>query len=285
MGQARQTVERLQLGLTLQRLRLAAGKSQQEAADLIGRSAGRLSQVENGKGALGVAELSRLLDFYDVTPEERDSVLALGMASRRRQPRLGYVDSLPDSYVRFMDLLAAARHISWYECGVIPGLVQSPGYVEGIHRAGGSVRPDEETAERIAFRLQLQQQVLSAGKAARIDVVFTEDSLLHVVGSESVMREQVLHLLQLMEQHPALNIRIVSLHAHNNPLLGGGMVTLDFDTSEPIAFLSPLYGAPIYYDQPSQTELMRKRFEQVADLAWNLKDTRTALLDFLARSS
>src|SRR5687767_11658327 len=95
VGQARQTVERLQLGLTLQRLRLAANKSQQEAADVIGRSAGRLSQVENGKGALGPEELTRLLDFYGVTPEVRASVLALGKASRRRQPRLGYLDTLP----------------------------------------------------------------------------------------------------------------------------------------------------------------------------------------------
>ncbi|SMD08860.1 helix-turn-helix domain-containing protein [Lentzea albidocapillata] len=285
MGQARQTVERLQLGLTLQRLRLAAGKSQQEAADLIGRSAGRLSQVENGKGALGTEELTRLLGFYGVTPEQRDSVLALGKASRRRQPRLGYLDTLADSYVRFMDLLAAARHIGWYECGVIPGLVQSRGYVEGLIRASSSVRSEEETAELIAFRLDLQQQVLSSGKVKSIDIVFTEDSLLHVVGDQSVMREQVLHLLQLLEQHPSLNIRIVGLGTPGNPGLGGGMVTLDFDTSDPITFTSSLSGPPIYYDQPSHTERMRKLFERIADLAWSPRDTRTALADFLARSS
>lgn len=285
VGQARQTVERLQLGLTLQRLRLAAGKSQQEAADLIGRSAGRLSQVENGKGALGTAELTQLLDFYGVTTEQRESVLALGKASRRRQPRLGYLDTLPDAYVRFMDLLAAARHIGWYECGVIPGLVQSPGYVEGIIRASSSVRTEGETAELITFRRDLQKQVLSAEKAERIDIVFTEDSLLHVVGDQSVMREQVLHLLQLMEQHPALTVRIIGVGTHNNPGLGGGMVTLDFDTSQPITFTSSLSGPPIYYDEPSRTERMRKLFERIADLAWSPRDTRTALAEFLARSS
>jgi transcriptional regulator with XRE-family HTH domain len=285
VGQARQTVERLQLGLTLQRLRLAAGKSQQEAADLIGRSAGRLSQVENGKGALGTEELTRLLDFYEVTGEERSSVLALGKASRRRQPRLGYLDSLPDSYVRFMDLLTAARHIGWYECGVIPGLVQSRGYVEGLIRAASSVRTEEETTELIAFRLDLQQQVLTKGKAKRIDIVFTEDSLLHVVGDQSVMREQVLHLLQLQEQHPSLNIRVVGLGTPDNPGLGGGMVALDFDTTQPITFTSSLSGPSIYYDEPSHTERMRKLFERIADLAWSPRDTRAALADFLSRSS
>ncbi|MEV6716388.1 helix-turn-helix transcriptional regulator [Lentzea sp. NPDC051208] len=278
-------MERLQLGLTLQRLRLAAGKSQQEAADLIGRSAGRLSQVENGKGALGTEELTRLLDFYRVTDDERITVLALGRASRRRQPRLGYLDTLPDSYVRFMDLLAAAKRISWYECGIIPGVVQAPSYVTGVHRAGSSLRPDEETAERIAFRLNLQHHVLSMGKAEAIDIVFTEDTLLHVVGDASVMREQVLHLLQLQEQHPALNIRIIGLDTCDNPGLGGGLVSLEYDASAPITYATSLYGPPIYYDQPSHTERMRKLFERIADIAWSPRDTRTALAEFLARSS
>lgn len=285
MGQARQTVERLQLGLTLQRLRLAADKSQQEAAEVIGRTAGRLSQVENGKGALGTEELTRLLDFYEVAGEERATVLALGRASRRRQPRLGYLDTLPDSYVRFMDLLAAAQRISWYECGIIPGLVQSPSYVTSVHRAGSALRPDEETAERIAFRLNLQQQVLSMGKAEAIDIVFTEDTLLHVVGNASVMREQVLHLLQLQERHSALSIRIVGLDTRDNPGLGGGLVSLQYDTSTPITFSTSLYGPAIYYDQLPHTERIQKLFERIADIAWSPKDTRAALADFLARSS
>lgn len=284
MGQARQTVERLQLGLALQRLRTQAGKSQQQAADVIGRSAGRLSQVENGKGALKADELAQLLDFYEVKPEERATVLALGKVSRLRQPRLGYLDTLPDSYVRFMDLVAAARRISWYECGVIPGLVQSPSYVNRIIRAAEAIRPDDETAERIAFRLNLQQQVL-AGNAERVDIIFTEDSLLHVVGDESVMREQVLHLLQLMEQHSNLNVRMVGLHTHNNPGNGGGLVALEFDTSNPITFTSSLHGSPVYYDQPSHTERMQLLFEQIAELAWTTRDTRAALAAFLARSS
>lgn len=285
MGQTRQTVERLQLGLTLQRLRLAADKSQQEAADVIGRSAGRLSQVENGKGALGVEELTRLLDFYGVEGEARATVLALGKASRRRQPRRGYLDTLPDAYPRFMDLLAAARRIAWYDCGVVPGLVQSQNYVKALINAGGSSRSDEETVERIAFRQDMQRRVLESGTADRIDVVFTEDALLHVVGDESVMREQVLHLLQALEQHAALSIRIIPLEARDNPALGGGMIALEFDTAQPITFASTIYGSSTYYDQPSDTEPMRALFEQVTEIAWSPENSRAALIRFLARSS
>jgi transcriptional regulator with XRE-family HTH domain len=278
VGQARQTVERLQLGLALQRLRTKAGRSQQEAADLIGRSAPRLSQVENGKGALDSAELAQLLDLYGVKGEERATLLELGKASRRRQPRAGYVDALPNSFPRFMDLLSAARRISWYECGIIPGLVQAKSYVEANIRANTAVQ--SEAAERIAFRLELQQQVL-ASAAEQINIVFTEDSLLHVVGDDSVMRRQALHLLELMEKHSTLSIRIVPLQAVNNPGNGGGLIALEFDTAEPVTFGSTIYGPSTYYDQASYTEPMRQLFEQIQDVAWTVQDTRAALIEFL----
>lgn len=278
VGQARQTVERLQLGLALQRLRTKAGRSQQEAADLLGRSAPRLSQVENGKGALDSAELTRLLDFYGVQGEERATLLELGKASRRRQPRAGYVDALPNSFPRFMDLLSAARRISWYECGIIPGLVQSKSYVEAAIGANAAVRSD--AAERIAFRLEMQQQVLTS-TAEQINIVFTEDSLLHVVGDDSVMRRQALHLLELMEQHSTLNIRIVPLGAVDNPGNGGGLIVLEFDKADPVTFASTIYGPSTYYDQASFTEPMRKLFEQIQDLAYNVQDTRAALIHLL----
>lgn len=284
MGQARQTVERLQLGLTLQRLRTEATKTQEEAAEIIGRSAARLSQIENGRGALGVDELARLLDFYGVSNSERTTLLALGKASRRRQTRQRYMDTLPDAYVRFMDLLAAASRISWYECGVIPGLAQSPSYVSGIIQASSSIRPDEETTGRIAFRQSLQQRVLTSGKAEQIDIIFTEDALLHVVGDESVMREQVLHLLQLAEL-PRVNIRVVGLDTRNNPGLGGGMVSLTYDSANPIMFTPAIYGPATYYDQPAHTERMQQLFERIAGLAWSPEESRAALIAFLARSA
>lgn len=285
MGQARQTVERLQLGLTLQRLRTEAGKSQLEAAEAIGRSAGRLSQVENGKGALGADELIQLLDFYGVLPDERATVLALGKASRRRQPRLGYLDTLPDSYLRLMDMLSAASRISWYDCGVFPGLVQSHGYVRALIKAGEASWSDEETAERISFRLDMQRRVLESGKATQIEIVFTEDALLRIVGDESVMREQVLHLLQLLEQHPALSIRTIPVDARDNPGLGAGMVSLEYDTSNPVTLASTIYGSAAYYDQPSDTEPMRRLLSRILELARNQRDSRSVLIDFLARSS
>ncbi|CCH35623.1 helix-turn-helix transcriptional regulator [Actinosynnema sp. NPDC047251] len=284
MGMAEQTVERRQLGLALARLRDEAGKSQLEAGRAINRSAGRISQVEHGKGTLAEDELIRLLDFYDVRGEERRTILALGTASRKRVKPRGYLDVLPQPFQRLAELQAAAEVINWYECGVLPGLLQSPNYIRALLGSADSIfweASAEETGQRIDFRLGQQRKVLESTSAKAINLVFTEDSLQHVVGGPSVMRGQVLHLLQMMEEHPALDVRVVPNGVPDNPALGGGLVVLDFVDGTPVAFVSTLYGPYTYYHQPADTEPMRRIFKRVHELALNADDTRSLLVGML----
>ncbi|MDU0293922.1 helix-turn-helix transcriptional regulator [Saccharothrix longispora] len=284
MGLARQTIERLQLGLTLARLRNQACRSQGEAGAVIGRTAGRISQVENGKGGFGTEELTRLLDFYGASEQERETVLALGSAARRRAPRRGYVDNLPEPFQRLAELQAASARIRWYECGVIPGLVQSPEYVRALMALSNAIYwsdSEAETVERTEFRLEHQRRVLEAGTPKRIEVVFTEDALDNVIESESVMRGQVLHLLQLMERHPGLGIRVVPRGTPDNPALGGGLVVLDFPRAPGVGFATVLHGAATYYDQAEDVEPMQRIFERVGQLALGREDTRALLIDRL----
>ncbi len=280
MALARQTIERLQLGLELTRLRNQAKRSQGEAGAVIGRTPGRISQVENGRGGLGAEELTKLLDFYGARGRERETILALGAAARRRAPRRGYVDNLPEPFQRLAELQAAATSIHWYECGVIPGLVQSKDYVRAIMALSNSIYwsdSESETAERIAFRLDHQRRVLETGAPKRIAIVFTEDSLNNVIGDESVMRGQVLHLLQLLERR--VDIRIVPNGTANNPALGGGLVVLDFAQATPVGFASVLHGPATYYDQPEDVEPMQRIFSRVEELALSRADTRALLVE------
>lgn len=281
MGRVRQTVERTQLGLALLRLRTAAKKSQQEAAEAVGRTAARISQVENGKGTLGGEELTKLLIFYGVTGTRRDTLLALGRASRRRQRGHGFVDLLPESYQRLTDMLAATDAIRWYECGLVPGLVQSPDYVAAMIRTAATASSEAEVQERIAFRLAQQKGVLDTADSKTIEIVFTEDALRHVIGDHKVMRGQILHMLQLVERHPSVSLRVVPDSAHNNPALGGGLIIVG--TSTPISFAPPLYGPSTYYDQPRDTEPMQRIFDRVRDLALSSSDTRKLLLDVVRK--
>src|SRR6266498_1136287 len=108
MGKARQTFERRQLGLTLRRLREQAGASQQAAAERVGKARSQLVELEDGRGTLAPDVLAKLLDFYGVSEDERQTAVELGALARARQKRRAYTDLLPGSFQRFADLEAGA---------------------------------------------------------------------------------------------------------------------------------------------------------------------------------
>ncbi|MGI8307510.1 helix-turn-helix domain-containing protein [Saccharopolyspora hattusasensis] len=284
MAAGRQTVERRQLGLMLRRLRDRAGKTQQQAARAIGRDTARISQVETAKGSFGADELTALLDFYGVDEAERQTVLELGVQTRKRQRGRTYTDQLPHSFERLADLQADAKSIGFYESSIVPGLAQSPDYVRAVIATGDGVwweSSQDEVANRVAFRTELQRRVLEASEPKDISFVIAEGALDEIIGGISVLRGQILHLLQLGER-PNVAVQVLPKTVQDNPLAGGGLITLDFDDSAPrIAFVPVLYGPSTYHDQEADTEPMFRAYDRAQGLALDQAATRALLIEKL----
>ncbi|MGI8309622.1 helix-turn-helix domain-containing protein [Saccharopolyspora hattusasensis] len=284
MSYGRPTVERRQLGLMLKKLREHKGVSQNDAACEIGRKQTRISRAELGVGSLAPEELAKLLDFYGVAQDERATALALGTQARKRQRGRTYTDQLPRSFERLADLQADAKAIGFYETGIVPGLAQSPDYARAVISAFDGVWWEtsmQEVESRLAFRLGQQRRVLEADEPKDISFVLTETALDQVVGSVAVLRGQILHLLQLSER-PNVVVRVLPSSTPRNPLLGGGLITLDFGTAAPrIVFVPVLYGPSTYHDQESDTAPMFRAFEAAEKLVLPAESSRTLLIDKL----
>ncbi|MER5394263.1 helix-turn-helix transcriptional regulator [Saccharopolyspora sp. NPDC002686] len=280
MGYGRPTVERRQLGLMLKKLRERKGVSQNDAAAAIGRKQARISRAEIGVGSLAQDELAELLNFYGVPEEEQATALALGAQARKRQRGRAYADQLPHAFERLTDLQADARSIGFYETGIVPGLAQSPDYVRALMRAGDGAwwNSDSEEAERrIAYRLNQQNRVLGSDMPKSVVFVLTETSLHQIVGSVAVLRGQILHLLQLNER-PDISVQVVPSECPDNPLLGGGLITLDFDGVAPRIAFSASHGPATYHDREEDTEPMFQAFDRVRQLALTPEETGDLLL-------
>ncbi len=271
MSKARQTFERRQLGLTLRRLREAAGRSQQSAAEWIGKARSQLVELEDGRGTLASDSLENLLDFYGVAGAERQTVLELGALARARQKRRAYTDLLPGSFQRFADLEASATEINCYEFGIVPGLLQSLGYVRATIDDGDGVwwQPSNaELQERISFRLDRQEKTLGSPEPKTLRFVLTEDALTGAVGSPDVMREQRRHILKLLESNENLTVQVLRAETYGNPARGGGMTILGFgDKGAPIGFTPAVFGPSTYFDQESDTAALLRGFRRVRELA------------------
>ncbi|MDR7301672.1 helix-turn-helix domain-containing protein [Haloactinomyces albus] len=280
MGYGRQTVERRQLGLTLRRLREEAGLTQAEAARSIGRNAARISQVETAKGSLSTEELTSLLDRYGVPEADRETVLALGTQTRKRQRGRTYTDLLPQSFERLADLQADAKAVGFYDTGIVPGLAQSQDYVRAVISACDGIwwDPSEDEIERrVEFRLEQQRRVFEAEPPKSIEFVLTETALDQVVGNTAVLRGQILHLLQLSER-PNISVQVMDNNVPNNPILGGGLITLDFGDSAPRIAFAASHGPATYHDQDEDTRPMFRAFEQVRELSLAPNDSTELLL-------
>lgn len=281
MVNARPTVERRQLGLTLKRCRERAGFSQVEAGAHVGHDDSKISKVEDGFATLAGDKLERLINFYNVTGDERETILALGAAARKRASRQPYTDVLPGSFQRFADLEADASKIFAYESGVVPGLLQSAGYINALFTAAESVwwQPSEPVKEqRTAFRFQRQKNTWQSQKPKELRFVIGEAAITEIAGNEAVMVEQLEHLLNIMETRQNASIQLLPFAEPNNPARGGGLTVLEFGLAVPrVGFASVVSGPSTYYDEGERTAAMLRTFQRLSELALSPADTQVAI--------
>ncbi|WP_433270236.1 helix-turn-helix domain-containing protein [Actinosynnema sp. CS-041913] len=282
MGEVVQTMPRRVLGGELKRLRLAAGKSQEDIAEVVGKARTRINNLENGRANLTADELRRVLDFLEVSPEDREKVLAMGVEARKRHPRRAKVDLLPSTYHRNADLESLAVRISSYDRGVIPGLLQIPEYAEALIANGDGVwweQSYQERVNRVAFRLERQK--LLSGKD--LVFIFTDDALATLVGGAQVMRQQVEHLLEASER-PNVSLRLLDSTEPKNPCLYGPIVLLDFEEpAPPVGLLPVAYGPSVYLREPGDTAALARGLARLQELAFSLEESRARLRAVLER--
>jgi transcriptional regulator with XRE-family HTH domain len=275
VGQARPTFERRQLGLTLRRLREAAGKPQQEAADVVGKARSRIVQLEDGTATVSPEDLVSLLDCYGVGGAERATVLELGAQARKRQQRRAHVDQLPDAYRRFADLEANASEINWFETGIVPGPLQSPGYVRAVLAESEGVWWETEGEARFTFRMERQRRLFDAPGKRTLRFVFTEDALRANMGDSAVMVEQLYHILMLVDEHPDLTVRVLRNDTYDNPARGSGLWIFHFgDRGTPVGYAPALPGPAVYYDDSRDIATMLRAFDRVWQLALSKEESR-----------
>lgn len=281
VGQARQTFERRQLGMTLRRLRDEAGRTQQEAADVIGKVRSRVVSLEDGSATASPDDLKALLDLYQVDDEERDTLVALAAQARKRTKRRTHVDVLPDAYRRFADLEASASEINCYESGRVPGLLQSPAYVRAILAECEGVwwrKRDAEGEDRLMFRTERQANVFDSMDRRMLRFVITEDALHANMGAPEVMREQLAHLITLLGEHRDLTVRVLSNDVFGNPARASSLLIFGFgERGAPVGYSEAVLGPSTYYDDEKDTTAMLRAFHRVWELALSRRDSRRLL--------
>lgn len=278
-------VLRILLGAQLRRLREAAQLTQEEAALKIRVAPSTIRRLESGSSWITEGNLSDLLTFYQVADTvRRESLMTLARRANAPSWWLDYSDILPRWLERYLELEEAATQISSYEFLSVPALLQIEDYARAfalLSREG--IR--SWRAERMVQLRMARQEILDRPDAPHLWVVLDQAVLQRDIGGPSVMRRQLLHLIQMAER-PNVTIQVAPLDASGVAAAAGIPFTvLRFAEAEldDVVYLEQLAGS-LYLDKPSDLDCYAEVMNRLRSNALTPQESVQFLREFLKKS-
>ncbi len=215
--------------------------------------------MESGARAVSERDLSSLIVYFGIQPEEADRLAETARGARRR--REAWVDVVPPSteFQRFVssgfvDLERDAAYVREFNSGVVPGLLQTSEYMKAMML---QAEPDDRDVLDAAISVRVgRQERLS--RRGRYSVIIDEAVLARVVGSPAVMDEQLQSIIDRCRAG-VVEVRVIPFSAGFHPGLNSVFVALDMGRSGPdVVFIEGLVG----FQQVDNAETV-VRFENV----------------------
>jgi transcriptional regulator with XRE-family HTH domain len=262
------TVRRRRLAAELRRLRDGLHLTLDEVASQLGWSPSKVSRYELAQGGLKPIEVRRLLDLYGVDGGKRETLLSLAREATDKGWWEEYADVIPEDYVSIIGLEAeATAEWSWH-LDVIPGLLQHEAYIRAIISQARALAPTPPSKidRRVAMRLR-RQELLHRDPPLQFSAVLDQGVLLRRMGSNSVMREQLAHLIEVA-QLPNVSLRVKQLDG-GFPVLVNSFDLLAFgvagETTMPDVVWTEHLTSAIYFEGEADTFQYHVVFEALSD--------------------
>jgi transcriptional regulator with XRE-family HTH domain len=273
------TLRRRRLGSELKRCREQAGLTQEQVSRHFEWHAAKVTRIETARVTVTPRDVKDLLVLYGVEDEEfREALIALARTSRERTWWTDYKDVMRAG--NFVGLEAEAVWSRVWEPIILPGLLQTEGYMRALMRTGRKSDPTESLDRRIELRLRRQQR-LTSDRPLNMWAVIDESAVRRLVGGHEVMREQLQRLLD-NGQLPNVNIQILPFDAGEHQFLGGSAAILEFpeSTHSDVVYLEGLAG-DYYEEQPAEVTLYREEFEQLTLKALDVNSSASMIKTLL----
>jgi transcriptional regulator with XRE-family HTH domain len=281
-------VARQGLANALRRIRTDAGATLEQAANRLEYSNATLSRIENAQKLPKARDVRELCDLFEMTDEaEVERLLGL-LDAARESPWYSELGDVDDDGARAIDMESSANRIEQFASSLIPGLLQTRGYMRVfIEQAVQAGRDAPLTAEDLDQRIEIRltrQRLLTRAGGPEYAVVLDEAALRRQVGGPEVMREQVLHLVELSAT-PRLTIRVVPLEAGAHPGQLGSFTIIHLpveDVSDAV-YVDSVAGQT-FLDSPDDLARYGRVFRAVESISLDEQPSRDLCLQLARRA-
>jgi transcriptional regulator with XRE-family HTH domain len=274
------SVLRMALGAQLRRLREARGITAERAGAALRASHAKISRLELGRVGFKERDVVDLLELYGVT-DEAECREYLELARRANEPGWwhSFGDITPRWFEIYLGLEQSASIIRVYESQFVPGLLQTPEYARAVTQLGHL--PEAEAERRVDLRMR-RQKVLDRVPAPMLWAVIEESALRRPLAAEGVMRNQLLHLVE-MARRPHITLQLVPSGFGGHAATGVPFSILRFQGPDlpDIVYLEQLTTA-LYLDKRQDVDHYAAAMDSLCAVVMHPSTTVTMLADMAA---
>lgn len=220
------TARARQLAAEMRQLRETSMLTGEEVAVRLNWSASKVSRIETARISIAPADLRSLLDLYEVSGSQRARLVELGRTAKERGWWDAYTRTLREGYSTLIALENDAESERYYAAAIVPGLLQTQSYAQEIISTSVVVIPKGEIERQVLVRMK-RQGILTKDNPIEFIVILDEAALRRQVGGAQVMREQLLHLVQLTNR-PNITMHVVPFATGSHPAMQGAFAILQF---------------------------------------------------------
>jgi DNA-binding XRE family transcriptional regulator len=243
----------------MRQLREQAGISLMAAAQELEFSRARMYRIENGEVPVRKHDVIAMCTVYQASSEMAEVLIALAQESKSKGWWHAYGDAVPAWFELYVGMEQAADRLRSFAPSVIPGLLQTREYAEGVFREwiGG----DEEAIENaVAVRLE-RQSLLSRSRPAapKLDVILDEGVLRRSISDTRGMQKQLAHLVNVSAR-TNVSVRVIPFAAGPHKAASSGQFTiLEFPavgtaSPEPTTIYCESLTGALYLDKLNEVE-------------------------------
>jgi transcriptional regulator with XRE-family HTH domain len=266
------------LGKALRKAREDRGYGLREFAKVLERDPGVLSRWETGDRIPASDQVVQYLTRLEVIGGQYDEIMELTRATD--EPRWLAI-SVPEQRQQFDALLDFEQHASVITSLaplLVPGLLQTNGYIRAIMSAGEI--PEREIPRRIAMRIG-RKDVLTRPEPVRLAAFVGEGALCQLIGTRAVMAEQLRHLRDAM-RWPNVTLRVIPFDSGWHPALEGSCLVIDSDESQPVVHLN-LRDSVLFLHEEDDVDRYRHAVDKVERVALNQRDSAEVIAGYIQK--
>ncbi|MGX7827632.1 helix-turn-helix domain-containing protein [Actinokineospora sp. 24-640] len=267
------------LAAGLRAARKATGLTTTAIAEKLGWSQSVVSRTETGKRHTSPEEVATFLAVCGVTGEDRKRLIAMAHdRDRSNWLETRYSEAVPIQATTLAQYESEATGITDAALVLMPGLLQTPGYIRAMMNSGGVAAHQIEP--RVSLRLE-RQELLDRPVPPTITAIIDEAVLHRRIGGKRVMVEQLRHLVEMAER-PQVNLHVIPFDHGGHAGVNGAFALIKFKQGGPVVHLEHLRSG-LFLDEPSDVIPYADAVARMTAIALDQAQSADLIVDMAAR--